>query len=83
MEKLGGRSWLYEWSPRRKRRIPSPSHTLKPEKALLEIPNRSHCRCPGPGTGELVGAQKDKGWVSFSKPGLLGKLGAVGRRGHS
>lgn len=32
------RNWLYEWSPRRKTLNRSPSHTLKPEKALLEIP---------------------------------------------
>lgn len=77
-----GRSWLYEWSPRRKRLSPSPSHTLKPKKALLEIPS-SHCRYPVPGTGELVGGPEGQECVSFSKPGLLGKLGAVGRRGHS
>lgn len=87
MEKLEGkergRNWLCEWSPRRKRLNPGPSHTLKPKEALLEIPGISYCRCLGPDPRELVGGQKSKGRVSFSKPGLLENLGAAGRRGDT
>lgn len=72
MEKLEGkergRNWLCEWSPRRKRLNPSPSHTLKPEEALLEIPGISYCRCPGPGTRELGGGRRAReGLASLSQ----------------